>query len=436
MKQDTVMQTGDKTKYKHVFVCGVAQSETSFSVVILQDWRIARASRIRGRLFNRAGVETDEVVASEHRLGFLCLNEIHHCLLRVLTSLFWEPPSAAPPLCTELLIAHPHIFMTKEKEPHFFDTDTYYNRGLDRYLRDHFRGAAGFKARGEATPLSRSGKARDRIRGDLGKDLRFVVILRDPVKRAWSHYLHQCRYGVETESFERALELEPTRLSAGDSTWTAYFRGGLYARQLRVWFEAFPREHFLVLLTEDLAERPDAVARQAFAFLDVDPDVELSPPSRANVGWTPRYPRLAAALNRPGGMMGTLKHLVPYSSRQRVRKLINRWNRRPFERAPTSTPPLRARFAGVIVTRFSPSKRSSAATLGCGDLAFLSTLVSLISWASWTSWDFHSADVNTTYDPADRLVLARVPKERVRERDAYEFLVRIEPDGTSFGHTT
>ena len=150
------------------------------------------------------------------------------------------------------------------------------------------------------------------------------MILRDPVKRAWSHYLQQCRYGVETESFERALELEPTRLSAGDPAWTTYFRGGLYARQLRVWFEAFPREHFLVLLTEDLAERPDAVARQAFAFLDVDPDVELPPPSPANVGWTPRYPRLAAALNRRDGMMATLKRLVPYSSRQRMRKLINR----------------------------------------------------------------------------------------------------------------
>ena len=102
--------------------------------------------------------------------------------------------------------------MTKEKEPRFFDDDTYYTRGLDRYLRDHFRGAAGFKARGEATPayLAWGRKARDRIRRDLGKDLRFVVILRDPVKRAWSHYLHQCRHGVETESFERALELEPS----------------------------------------------------------------------------------------------------------------------------------------------------------------------------------------------------------------------------------
>ena len=179
------------------------------------------------------------------------------------------------------------------------------------------------------------------------------MILRDPVKRAWSHYLHQCRHGVETESFERALELEPSRLSAGRPAWTTYFRGGLYAHQLRVWFEAFPREHFLVLLTEDLAERPAAVARQAFAFLEVDPDVELPPPSPANVRGAPRHPRLAAALNRPGVMMATLKHLVPYSSRQRMRYLINRWNRRPFERRPSSTPPLRARFAGVIVTRFS-----------------------------------------------------------------------------------
>jgi hypothetical protein len=240
----------------------------------------------------------------------------------------------------QVLMAHPHIFMTKEKEPRFFDDDTYYTRGLDRYLRDHFRGAAGFKARGEATPayLGWERKVRDRIRRDLGKDLRFVVILRDPVKRAWSHYLHQCRYGVEKESFERALELEPTRLSAGKPAFTAYFRDGLYAHQLRAWFEAFPREHFLVLLTEDLAERPGAVTRQAFAFLDVDTDVDLPAPIPANVRGTPRHPRLAAALNRPGAMMETLKHLVPYSTRQHVRNVINRWNRRPFETAPTLHP--------------------------------------------------------------------------------------------------
>ena len=247
----------------------------------------------------------------------------------------------------EVLIAHPNIFMTKQKEPRFFDTDTYYNRGFDRYLRDHFRGAAGFKARGEASPTYlRSGKARDRIRGDLGKDLRFVVILRDPVKRAWSAYLQECRRGLETETFERALELEPTRLSR-DPTCAAYFLGGLYARQLRVWFEAFPREHFLVLLTEDLAERPAAVARQAFAFLEVDPDVEFSPPSPANVGWTPRCPRLGAALNR------RLKRFVPYSSRQRLGKLINRWISRPFEGAPTIDPAiaraLRRRYRDEIL---------------------------------------------------------------------------------------
>ena len=44
-------------------------------------------------------------------------------------------------------------------------SDIYYTRGLDGYLRDHFRGAAGFKARGEATPsyLASGRKARDRI---------------------------------------------------------------------------------------------------------------------------------------------------------------------------------------------------------------------------------------------------------------------------------
>ena len=37
--------------------------------------------------------------------------------------------------------------------------------------------------------------------------------------------------------------------------------------------------------------------------------------------------------------------------------------------------------------------------------------------------------MNTAYDNADRLVLARVPKDRIRERDAYEIFVRVEPNG-------
>ena len=104
---------------------------------------------------------------------------------------------------------------------------------------------------------------------------------------------------------------------------------------------------------EDLAERPNAVARQAFAFLEVDSDVEFSPPSPANVSGVSRHPRLAAALNRPSRMRETLKHIVPYSSRQRVRKLINRWNRRPFDKAPILDPAiaraLRRRYSHEVL---------------------------------------------------------------------------------------
>ena len=136
MKQDTVMQTGDKTKYKHVFVCGVAQSETSVlgrNIARLENCTGFKntGQRDEGQFLqdvylNRAGLNTNEVVAlivierrrrcrwwrrsrslaserSEVKapISFSCLSEIHHCLLRVLTSLFWEPPSAAPPLCTK-----------------------------------------------------------------------------------------------------------------------------------------------------------------------------------------------------------------------------------------------------------------------------------------------------------------------------------------------
>jgi hypothetical protein len=53
-------------------------------------------------------------------------------------------------------------------------------------------------------------------------------------------------------------------------------------------------------------------------------------------------------------MMGTLKHLVPYSTRQRVRHVLNRWNRRPFEKVPVLDPvivrALRQRYYDEIPT--------------------------------------------------------------------------------------
>ena len=83
-------------------------------------------------------------------------------------------------------------------------------------------------------------------------EVRLIALLRHPVYGAYSHFQHSRHYRVETEeSFERALDLEPTRTAAGWAAledgaltddaveWFSYARRSRYAPQLRRWLEPF-----------------------------------------------------------------------------------------------------------------------------------------------------------------------------------------------------
>ena len=172
----------------------------------------------------------------------------------------------------DIVAQHPGIYMTREKEPRFFDADQYFSKGIQQYLADHFSAASEFEIRGEATPhyFHRGDVTADRILSCCGSDLRFVLILRDPVARAWSHYLHMRRIGAEPESFEHALDIEAERLKNKRHAWVGYFSDGLYASQLDIWLDKFDRSRFLFLLDEELRADPAGKARTVFSFLGAD----------------------------------------------------------------------------------------------------------------------------------------------------------------------
>jgi hypothetical protein len=101
-------------------------------------------------------------------------------------------------------------------------------------------------------------------------DARLVVLLRDPVERAWSHYRHEVRAGREPLGFADALAAEPVRLAGAEAALRAgltnaatlahrtssYIARGRYAHQLRRWLEHYPREQLLVVQAEALFEEP------------------------------------------------------------------------------------------------------------------------------------------------------------------------------------
>jgi hypothetical protein len=205
----------------------------------------------------------------------------------------------------ECLRAQPGVMGAREKEVHFFDLE--FHRGLGWY-RSHFPASAAVRARaaagtspvavGEASPYYLFHPDVPRRVERCLPAARFVVLVRDPVDRAYSHYRHERALGHEQLVFEEALEAEERRLAGEEQRLLtderyvsfahrhfSYFSRGHYAVQLRRWFERFPRDRFMVIASEALFSDPQGTVRRVLRFVGAQPtDVRLPEPRPAAAG--------------------------------------------------------------------------------------------------------------------------------------------------------
>jgi hypothetical protein len=171
---------------------------------------------------------------------------------------------------------HPQIAMAQPMapEPKFFLIDELWQRGLDYYSTKWFDPLPAGRVLGEkSTNYLEAPEVAERISRVLPR-VKIIFLLRNPVDRAYSNYLWSRQNGLETEPFERALELEgqrerevPTQLRYARPH--AYFSRGLYVEHLIRFFNRFPREHILVLRHEDVPGCPERVAAALHRFLRV-----------------------------------------------------------------------------------------------------------------------------------------------------------------------
>jgi sulfotransferase family protein len=159
---------------------------------------------------------------------------------------------------------HPEIWMAPVKEPQFF-SGVWYDE--DSYLR-LFAPGARFKLRGEASPsyLANAGVAEAIKR--VSPDARIVIMLRDPVERAYSKYSQEANRGVETRPFSIAVE-EQIEEPAPDGRPSAYVGSSFYADAVSRYLQVFPaRVH--VIVSEEFARDTRSEVRKVFEFLGVD----------------------------------------------------------------------------------------------------------------------------------------------------------------------
>jgi hypothetical protein len=195
-------------------------------------------------------------------------------------------PKAGTTSLFNILQKHPQVFGSPVKETGFFSKNNRYAKGLDWYEKTFFKEAAQYPIRMEATPtyLTWSEKTAPRMQSEYPvEDLKFALIFRDPVKRAYSHYWHHVRLGNESLTFEDAINQEETRISQnfeelfrnGEGKY-GYFRASCYASRLKPFLELFDQNQFIYLLQEDISDADFLKTEQRLKnFLTIDESIAL-----------------------------------------------------------------------------------------------------------------------------------------------------------------
>ncbi len=176
---------------------------------------------------------------------------------------------------------HPEIRMADGKEAHFFDSDDRFRPlvppDYEAYHRQ-FTPGPGTRLLGDATPLYLYWEQAPARVAAYNPRMKWVVLLRQPVERAYSHWNMLRQNGEEPLDFAEAVAREPSRRASPlERRLYSYLGRGFYASQLRRLFAVVPRRQVLALRSEELRQDHDASLRCVFEFLGVDPGVRVTP---------------------------------------------------------------------------------------------------------------------------------------------------------------
>lgn len=261
----------------------------------------------------------------------------------------------------------PNVFAPHKKEIKFFSDDENYKKGVEWYQDTFFKQAQNYPVRFEVTPvyITFGEKVAPRMKEIYeDKPIKFGVIFRDPVKRAYSHYWHRRRLGHDKLSFYEAIRNEEKRLEEnhhrlypeGNALY-GYYTGGCYASLLKPFLEIFPKNSFLFLLQNDLRTDFSGTMDSIFSFLGIESGVELEP-IISNASAVPRNKLI-------GKLYGSLKEtpikrlytsLIPRKQRIKIR---DHWVDKPFH-----YPPMDPEIEDELYARYQDEINALSALIG------------------------------------------------------------------------
>ena len=233
----------------------------------------------------------------------------------------------------EYLQQHPQIYMNPTKETNFFvfeGEEINFQGPGDEALKDfsitdlatykaQFAGVKEEIAIGEACPsYLYHPQAATKIKQYI-PDARLIVILRNPVTRAYANFLHIVRDDREPcRDFALALQDEAERIANNWEWFWHYIQIGFYGKQLKHYYEIFPSSQIKVYLYEYLKENAIATLQQIFRFLEVYDTFVPNMALRPNKSGMPKNKLLHQILTKPNPLKTLLKPLFPAKIRQKI----------------------------------------------------------------------------------------------------------------------
>lgn len=186
----------------------------------------------------------------------------------------------------QYLLEHPQVLPAATKEVHFFDLQ--WDQGKDWYLQQFAHDPEIERSSnwitGEASPYYVFHPLVPQRVWEFDPSLKIIVLLRDPVARALSHYYHEVRWGFETLEIEAAFAAEADRLSGELTQFAAdphyqsyayqhysYAARGRYLEQLEAWRSRFGSNQMLVLNSEKFYQSTADSLQRVVQFLELQP---------------------------------------------------------------------------------------------------------------------------------------------------------------------
>jgi len=227
----------------------------------------------------------------------------------------------------------PRIFMSPVKEPRYFSQIVAINNpnriGNKKKYLDLFKDIKDEKAIGEASPIYLLDPDSPKLIHQAVPNAKIIIILRDPIQRAYSHYLHNVRNGITNVSF---MEMITNYLNSEDKEnprLHLLINSSLYSKRVQKYFDTFGSKQVKIIIFEEFVANTKQTINDIIKFLEIDYELTETPTKTYNPFGESRN-QLASSIISNKTVRKFAKRIISLPTRKKiVRNIFNKDSVKP-----------------------------------------------------------------------------------------------------------